>query len=286
MYRRIGESEEKCSVFTSTTTTLLQDVDVGVGYLDIPFSFLVDSVLPPTSSSLFVLISYCVTFLINYNDGRASKMLIPVYICQDISESIEREYPLFANGNWRNLLIYEFCYPTRMLFENRDFVMSLKILPISGENYTISRFTLELIQRYDEIHKESAKRGTLVFRLIGMDILNSLFKHETVEFAIKIPELFTRGNSLRVRQIGLSMAVDGHKITHSLKASFTIAELKNRYENNDVRRDLSEYMNVSNFHEERTDEGRYNRCVISHMCSVKLYTEKTAMGMDPPPEYS
>lgn len=243
--------------------SLVYDNDLlSPGIYTFPFQFLVDPLLPSSIISSYLNITYKVHACLSYNTGpslssNTLNIHSEVLLIRCLPDSVNLNHDsLIANGNWRNLLIYEFNFQNKFAYQNLPYSFFINLYSINDkfQLFEIHSISIHLIQQcqFDKIgsnhsltslssspsssslrQKHSEINKVLLFsKVLSLkDFNQNLSGGFSYKIEFKLPSVTNNHDSDNKKLIYPTIINDnneGFTTTHNLKVSLEVSQLRNK----------------------------------------------------------
>lgn len=301
--------------------------DIQIGTYTFPFHFIIDTLLPDSFQSRYLNTSYKIDVCLKYEQSGCSEVKVlrkceSIKLIKCVPDTLFND-SIMATGNWRDLLVYEFSFQNKIVFQNSPFLSMFKIYPIEPEcqYFTLHGVSIWIVQHlsFDKYMNQHYKRKhvetdkiLLYRRLFNFQSLTLEHGSYNFEICLKIPltgTIYDKTNQKLKKAIYPSIATSngGFISSHTLKVTIEVSECEpynrvktknNNYgasRSNSISSSSEKSMDVidsvtfpgySNYHEKRTDSTRFKKIELSFSAPVKLLTQDSEVASMSPPCYS
>lgn len=300
--------------------SLVYDNDLlSPGIYAFPFQFLVDPLLPSSIISSYLNISYKVNVYLSYNTGpslpsTSMNAQSEVLLIRCLPDSVDLSHDsLIANGNWRNLLIYEFNFPSKFAYQNLPYNFFLNLYPIEDQFqlFEVHSISIQLIQhcQFDKIcsndslnslanvsrqkHSEIHKFD-LYSKLVNLkDFQQSPAGGFGYSLQFRFPSASDDQDTANKRLVPtiINDKNEGFTTTHNLKVCLEVSQLRtkksfkcNKFSSNpDPPASIPSY---SMYHKCKNEASKYKRMELCFTAPIILLSPQSCHGAMSPPLYS
>ncbi|CAK7896206.1 hypothetical protein CAAN1_12S01090 [[Candida] anglica] len=293
-----------------------------IGVYTYPFQFIIQSDLPESIISPYVKVNYSINASVNYIDPtsksfntlqlKAVERKINLLRCV-IEHSSTNTESIAITGNWRNILIYDFNFQNKVVFQGNSYIATIKIYPstllLKFKVYSISIWLNQIIctnginpneKQFEETNKILLRRKLL--SLHDKDINMNQYMSTIVVPIPKQDRIQTDINkeprSIYPR-IGYTNSTNIHKsvrIHHNIKICLEVSEIQENTStsfpsNNDIQLDSKSNLRNSPpnniaYHPCLSDRNRYKKVELAFHAPICILDELSSTGLATPPLYS